>query len=205
MKLNLTRLLSSWRWVVVLGASCGAMSLAQVQAQTSERIAASIPSANSHTAVVSIASLDVPRYMGTWYEIAKFPNKFQRKCARHTRAQYLAQGDGTVQVLNRCLTENGEEINALGLARQIGPNTSPKLKVRFAPAWLSWLPQVWGDYWVIDLDDDYQLAAVSEPSREYLWVLSRTPSVNANAYNALLKRLSAQGFDIGKLERSPQP
>jgi apolipoprotein D and lipocalin family protein len=205
MKLNLTRLLSSWRWVVVLGASCGAMSLAQVQAQTSERIAASIPSANSHTAVVSIASLDVPRYMGTWYEIAKFPNKFQRKCARHTRAQYLAQGDGTVQVLNRCLTESGEEINALGLARQIGPNTSPKLKVRFAPAWLSWLPQVWGDYWVIDLDDDYQLAAVSEPSREYLWVLSRTPSVNANAYNALLKRLSAQGFDIGKLERSPQP
>jgi apolipoprotein D and lipocalin family protein len=78
------------------------------------------------------------------------------------------------------------------------------LKVRFAPAWLSWLPQVWGDYWVIDLDDDYQLAAVSEPSREYLWVLSRTPRVDANTYNALLKRLSAQGFDLSKLERSPQ-
>jgi apolipoprotein D and lipocalin family protein len=203
MKLSLIRLFSSWRWMLVLVASCGAMSLAQ--AQTSERIAASAPTAASLPAVVSIASLDVPRYMGTWYEIAKFPNKFQRKCARHTRAQYLAQGDGTVQVLNRCLTESGEEINALGLARQIGPNTSPKLKVRFAPAWLSWLPQVWGDYWVIDLDDDYQLAAVGEPSREYLWVLSRTPTVDANTYNALLKRLSAQGFDIGKLERSPQP
>jgi apolipoprotein D and lipocalin family protein len=77
--------------------------------------------------------------------------------------------------------------------------------VRFAPAWLSWLPQVWGDYWVIDLDDDYQLAAVSEPSREYLWVLSRKPTVDTNTYNALLKRLSAQGFDLTKLERSPQP
>ncbi|WP_236657931.1 lipocalin family protein [Limnohabitans sp. TS-CS-82] len=203
MKRTLGRLFSSWRWVVVLGVSCGAMSLAQ--AQTTERTTTSAPIASSLPAVVSIASLDVPRYMGTWYEIAKFPNKFQRKCARHTRAQYLAQGDGTVQVLNRCLTERGEEINALGLARQIGPNTSPRLKVRFAPAWLSWLPQVWGDYWVIDLDDDYQLAAVSEPSREYLWVLSRTPTVDANTYNALLKRLSAQGFDIGKLERSPQP
>lgn len=203
MKRTLSRLFSSWQWVVVLGVSCGAMSLAQ--AQTTERTTTSAPIASSLPAVVSIASLDVPRYMGTWYEIAKFPNKFQRQCARHTRAQYLAQGDGTVQVLNRCLTERGEEINALGLARQIGPNTSPRLKVRFAPAWLSWLPQVWGDYWVIDLDDDYQLAAVSEPSREYLWVLSRTPTVDATTYNALLKRLSAQGFDIGKLERSPQP
>jgi apolipoprotein D and lipocalin family protein len=205
MKLTLTRLFSSWRWAVVLGASCSAMSLVHVQAQTLERSAASQPTPASVPAVVSIASLDVPRYMGTWYEIAKFPNKFQRKCARHTRAQYLAQGDRTVQVLNRCLTESGEEINALGLAKQIGPSTSPRLKVRFAPAWLSWLPQVWGDYWVIDLDDDYQLAAVSEPSREYLWILSRTPTVDANTYNALLKRLSAQGFDLAKLERSPQP
>ena len=205
MKLFLTRLFSSWRWAVVVGASCSAMSLVHVQAQTLERSAASQPTPASVPAVVSIANLDVPRYMGTWYEIAKFTNKFQRKCARHTRAQYLAQGDGTVQVLNRCLTESGEEINALGLAKQIGPSTSPRLKVRFAPAWLSWLPQVWGDYWVIDLDDDYQLAAVSEPSREYLWILSRTPTVDANTYNALLKRLSSQGFDLTKLERSPQP
>ena len=194
MKPSLCHRTSFWRWLFILATSYSALSFVPVQAQTP----AAVP------AVVSIASLDVPRYMGTWYEIAKFPNKFQRQCTRNTRAQYLAQGDGTVQVLNRCVTESGEETSALGLARQIGTSTSPKLKVRFAPAWLSWLPQVWGDYWVIDLDDDYQLAAVSEPSREYLWVLSRTPSVNANTYNALLKRLSAQGFDLTKLERSPQ-
>jgi apolipoprotein D and lipocalin family protein len=92
----------------------------------------------------------------------------------------------------------------LGQARQVGPETSPKLKVRFAPAWLSWLPVVWGDYWVIDLDTDYQLAAVSDAKRDYLWVLSRTPQVNAKAYDALIERLKAQHFDVQKLERTPQ-
>ena len=77
--------------------------------------------------------------------------------------------------------------------------------MRFAPAWLSFLPLVWGDYWIIDLDPDYQLVAVSEPSREYLWVLSRTPAVDAQAYEALLARLAARGFDPGKLERTTQP
>ena len=90
------------------------------------------------------------------------------------------------------------------MARQIGAADSPKLEVRFAPAWLSFLPMVWGDYWVIDLDPDYRLVAVSEPSREYLWVLSRTPAVDAQAYEALLARLAARGFDLGKLERTLQ-
>jgi apolipoprotein D and lipocalin family protein len=154
--------------------------------------------------VRTIAALDVPRYMGTWYEIAKFPNRFQTKCAANTRAQYLAQADGSVQVLNSCATADGNTIDALGKAHQVGPSTSPKLQVRFAPAWLSWLSAVWGDYWVIDLDADYQLAAVSDASREYLWVLSRTPQVNAKAYDALLDRLKAQHFDVQKLERTPQ-
>jgi apolipoprotein D and lipocalin family protein len=204
MALALRRLFALSRWVAVVGTSFGALTLAQVHAQTSDRAGAASLTPPARSEVVSIASIDVPRYMGTWYEVAKYANIFQRRCARNTRAQYTPQADGTVQVLNRCVTESGEEINALGLARQIGPNTSPKLKVRFAPAWLGWLPLVWGDYWVIDLDDNYQLAAVSEPSRDYLWVLSRTPTVDDNTYNALLKRLSAQGFDLRKLERSPQ-
>lgn len=153
--------------------------------------------------VNTIAALDVPRYMGTWYEIAKFPNWFQRKCTANTRAQYLAQADGSVQVLNSCSTADAT-IDALGLAKQVGSANSPKLQVRFAPAWLSWLPQVWGDYWVIDLDADYQLAAVSDSKRDYLWVLSRTPQVNAQAYEALLHRLKAQHFEVQKLERTLQ-
>jgi len=109
-----------------------------------------------------------------------------------------------VQVRNRCVTADGQTTEALGAARQVGPSNSPKLEVRFAPAWLSFLPMVWGDYWVIDLDPQYQLVAVSEPQREYLWVLSRTPQVNAAAYQALLARLAQQGFDLRRLELSPQ-
>ena len=83
---------------------------------------------------------------------------------------------------------------------QTGGPDSPKLEVRFAPWWLSFLPMVWGDYWVVDLDENYRLAAVSEPSRKYLWVLSRTPTVDAAAYRDLLKRLESKGFDLTKLE-----
>jgi len=155
-------------------------------------------------AVTTIGSLDVARYMGTWYEIAKFPNRFQAKCAANTRAQYLAQTDGSVQVLNSCTTAEGSSTTALGRAQQIGGTHSPKLQVRFAPEWLSWLPLVWGDYWVIDLDANYQLAAVSDTKREYLWVLSRTPQLNSQAYEALLERLKAQHFDVQKLDRTPQ-
>lgn len=154
--------------------------------------------------LVPVPTLDVPRYMGAWFEIAKYPNRFQRKCARNTTAEYALQGDGTVRVTNRCVTAQGDTIEAVGQARQIGVATSPKLEVRFAPAWLSFLPMVWGDYWVIDLDAAYSLVAISEPQRHFLWVLSRTPQVNAQAYEALLARLAQQGFDLSRLETTPQ-
>jgi apolipoprotein D and lipocalin family protein len=153
----------------------------------------------------TIERLDVGRYLGTWYEIAKYPNWFQRKCATDTQAQYRSREEGQLDVINRCRQASGEWIEAVGRARQIGATDSPKLEVRFAPAWLSWLPVVWGNYWVIDLDPAYQLVAVSEPQRDYLWILSRTPTVDAAAYQALLGRLQAKGFDLSKLERTAQP
>lgn len=162
------------------------------------------PPAPAPAALRTIEALDVPRYMGTWYEIAKYPNWFQKKCLADTRAAYQLQAGGTVKVTNRCRQENGEFNEAVGEARQTGAATSPRLQVRFAPAWLSLLPFVWGDYWVVDLDAQYQLVAVSEPKREYLWVLSRTPAVSAGAYEALLGRLKAQGFDLNRLELTPQ-
>lgn len=170
---------------------------------TSHHVAAAdAPSAAS--TLTPIAALDVNRYMGTWFEIAKYPNWFQRKCTGGTRAHYSQQSDGTVQVINRCQTENQETIEAMGTARQIGSATSPKLEVRFAPAWLSFLPFVWGDYWVIDLDDDYQLVAVSEPKKEYLWILSRTAKVDPARYQSLLTKLQQKGFDLRRLEITPQ-
>lgn len=161
-------------------------------------------SAPSPPVLTPIASLDVARYMGDWYELAKFPNRFQKQCVSDTRAQYNAQPDGTVQVINRCRQANGEMTQAVGAARQIGEKNSPKLQVRFAPAWLSFISAVWGDYWVIDIDPAYQLVAVSEPKREYLWILSRVSKADPAAYEALLGRLTRMGFDLNRLEVSKQ-
>ena len=111
--------------------------------------------------------------------------------------------DGRVTVVNRCRQADGSINEAVGVARQLGPATSAKLQVRFAPAWLSVLPFVWGDYWVVDLDEAYQLVAVSETKREYLWILSRTPQVPSAQYEALLARLAQKGFDLQKLELTP--
>ena len=152
----------------------------------------------------AITSLDVPRYMGTWYEVAKYPNWFQKRCIANTSATYAVQPNGMLQVLNRCQKEDGSMSEALGAAKQVGDANSPKLEVRFAPAWLSFLPFVWGNYWVIDLDPQYQLAAVSEPSRKYLWILSRSKTVEPKAYEALLQRLKQQGFNLDAIEISKQ-
>ncbi|SEJ03459.1 apolipoprotein D and lipocalin family protein [Azotobacter beijerinckii] len=149
--------------------------------------------------LTTIAALDLPSYMGTWYEIARYPNRFQKQCAGFTRADYSLMPDGQVRVINRCRLQSGETEIAIGTARQLGGARSPKFEVSFAPAWISLIPAVWGDYWVIDLDEQHQLVAVSEPRREYLWVLSRTPQVERQAYEALLERLSRKGFDLGKL------
>jgi len=169
--------------------------LASAQAQSSD--ASSAP-------LEAITSLDVPRYMGTWYEIAKYPNWFQKRCIANTSATYAVQPNGMLQVLNRCQKEDGSMSEALGAAKQVGDANSPKLEVRFAPAWLSFLPFVWGNYWVIDLDPQYQLAAVSEPSRKYLWVLSRSKTVEPKAYEALLQRLKQKGFNLDAIEISKQ-
>ena len=154
-------------------------------------------------ALQSVATLDVPRYMGTWHEVAKYPNRFQKTCVSSTQATYTLQADGRVQVLNRCKTDQGAWREAVGAARQIGGPTSAQLKVRFAPEWLSFIPLVWGDYWVISLDPGYQWVVVSEPNRDYLWILSRTPQLPEATYQALLTQLDGLGFDLKKLERSP--
>lgn len=151
----------------------------------------------------SIPALDTQRYMGHWYEIAKYPNRFQRKCVADTSAEYRLLEDRSIRVINRCRQSDGTMQEAVGLARPANDSPS-QLKVRFAPAWLSFLPLVWGNYWVVDLDPDYQLAAVSEPTREYLWILSRTPRIDPHAYAALLRRLHALGLDTGKLQMTLQ-
>lgn len=156
------------------------------------------------TEVKSIDQIEIARYMGSWYEIAKFPNWFQRKCAQNTQATYQLLKPAQIQVLNQCQTANGEVIQAIGMARPRVNGLPAQLEVRFAPSWMGWLPFAWGDYWVLDLDADYQLAAVGDPTRNYLWVLSRTSKISEVSYAALTQRLSLMGFDIKRLEKTTQ-
>jgi apolipoprotein D and lipocalin family protein len=158
--------------------------------------------AQAREPVETVASVDLNRYMGEWHEIARFPNRFQRQCAGDVRATYTLRSDGRVDVLNQCRTAEGETSSARGLARVVDSRTRARLEVRFAPAFLSWLPLVWGDYWVIGLADDYGWAVVGSPNREYLWILSRTPSLEDAQYEQALGRAKANGFDVSRLERT---
>lgn len=141
-----------------------------------------------------VPSVDLARYMGTWHEIAKFPNRFQRGCAC-TTATYSLRPDGRVSVLNRCRTEEGKPKTAKGWAKVVDPRTGAKLKVTFF-----W--PFFGDYWILALDPEYQQVLVGTPNRKYLWILARQPRLDPKRYDALVAKAAEQGFDIGKLVRT---
>jgi len=114
---------------------------------------------------------------------------------------YTLRDDGRVEVVNRCRTADGTTDEAKGVARVAGRDGSnARLEVRFAPAFLSFLPMVWGDYWIIDLAADYSTAVVGSPDREYLWLLARAPSVEAHVYDRMVDAARREGFETAKLE-----
>lgn len=152
-----------------------------------------------------VPSVDIVRYCGMWYEIARLPNRFQKDCVSDVTATYTLLDDGTVRVVNRCRKANGETSEAEGKARRKSEaEPSSKLEVRFAPAFLSIFPFVWGNYWIIDLAPDYSYAVIGEPSREYLWILSRTPALSSEVYGAILERIRGQGYDPSALVMTQQ-
>lgn len=153
-----------------LGVIAGlALAASSARAQTGARDTAGGP-------VRPVDSVDLARYAGRWYEVARLPNSFQSKCVGATTADYELLSNGQFRVVNQCRQADGTLKCAEGRARladRDGPTS--KLKVRFAPAFLSFLPMVWGNYWTLDLTDTYSAALVGDPSREYAWILSRTP------------------------------
>jgi apolipoprotein D and lipocalin family protein len=165
----------------------------------------SIPAgADASASMKTVAAVDIDRYAGRWYEISRLPNRFQKGCSGNVTAEYVLRGDGRIDVVNRCSATDGEEKRAEGVARIVDETNRAKLKVRFAPAFLSFLPMVWGDYWIIDLAPDYSYAVVGEPARKYLWVLAREPTLEDETYRGILERIEAQGYDPNDLVRTPQ-
>jgi apolipoprotein D and lipocalin family protein len=150
-----------------------------------------------------VQSVDLERYSGVWYEIARLPNKFQEKCVGDVTATYTVKSKDRLKVVNQCRKKNGELTTAEGVARRAsdeGPNS--RLQVRFAPSFLSFLPFVWGDYQIIELAPDYSYALVGEPGRKYLWILSRSPQMDEATYIKLKDAAAAQGFDVTRLSRT---
>jgi apolipoprotein D and lipocalin family protein len=148
--------------------------------------------------VRTVSSVDLDRYAGDWFEIARVPNRFQRQCVGDVRATYKRRPDGRVDVVNRCRTADGVT-EARGVARVVDERTFAKLKVRFAPSWVSWLPMVWGDYWIIGLAPDYSWAVVGDPDRDYLWILGRAPQLDEASIAAARAAARDNGFDLERL------
>lgn len=144
----------------------------------------------------TVASVDLSRYTGAWYEIARLPNRFQRQCVADTQARYRQDGN-RVEVVNRCRTAEGKIDEAKGQAKIVEGSGNAKLRVSFF-----W--PFYGDYWVLSLDPAYSQVLVGEPGRDYAWVLSRTRQMDEAQLQALLDRAAALGFDRKAFLRTPQ-
>jgi apolipoprotein D and lipocalin family protein len=152
--------------------------------------------------VTTVDSVDLNKYQGTWYEIAKLPNSFQDHCIKNTTANYEINGEGDIIVINRCIDEDGESDDAEGLARIVDKKTNSKLEVSFVSLF-GW-QLFWGDYWILGLDEDYQYVCVGTPSRKYGWILSRAHKMNEIDLEKCYQIFEKNGYARTKFELSIQ-
>lgn len=146
--------------------------------------------------------VDIKKYIGLWYEIAKIPNRFQSQCVKGTTAKYSLKENGEIEVINSCIDEDGETDKTEGIARIVDKKSNAKLEVSFFSI-LGWRP-IWGDYWIIGLDENYQWAIVGTPSRKYGWILSRTPKLDQSNIDKIFSILKDQGYNPKDFEFSKQ-
>lgn len=143
-------------------------------------------------------NIDLVKYSGKWYEIARLPNWFERNCASDITAEYELLEDNKIRVQNGCRKTNGKVEVAIGTA-VTSSDPEVTLRVTFAPKAVRFLPFVWANYTVVSLDENYKNVLIGEPSRKYLWILSRETPMNRETYNRLLDVARNEGFDLSKL------
>lgn len=161
-----------------------------------------ILSAQEGVKLITVDSVDINKYVGTWFEIAKIPNSFQDHCIKNTTATYKINEDGDIEVLNRCIDDDGEVDDADGIARIVDKTTNSKLEVSFV-SFFGWRP-FWGDYWILGLDNEYQYAVIGTPSKKYGWILSRTPLMNEQDLENCFKIFENNGYNRNDFELSVQ-
>ncbi len=157
---------------------------------------------DSREPLQTVTSVDLSRYAGTWYEIARLPMWFQRHCVA-SKAVYTTRADGAIDVHNECVTDTGEVNRAKGVATVVDPATHARLSVVFD----NWFARLFGssregNYWILDLDQDYRTAIVGTPDRRYLWILARSPRVDDQTYRRLVARVNQMGFPVSDLIRA---
>jgi apolipoprotein D and lipocalin family protein len=157
-----------------------------------------IPNNSVSQPVKTVPYVDLSKYAGKWYEIASFPQRFQKGC-NATTAEYTATDKGYIIVENRCNkgSIDGKQTYIKGKAFVEKNSGNAKLKVQFFWPFRA-------KYWIIDLADDYSFAVVSHPNKKYLWILSRTPKMEENVYKQIITRLKDKGFDLAKLQITQQ-
>lgn len=144
----------------------------------------------------TVNQVELDRYLGVWYEVARKPMYFQNKCDRDVSATYTLNENGNVNVDNKCYSKDGKLNQSVGEAYVQNPPSNSKLKVSFLPSAIRWLPLGRGDYWVLKIDDDYQTVLVGEPDRKYMWVLSRTAHPNEQVVGEYLDYAKSVGYDL---------
>ena len=147
----------------------------------------------------TVEHVDLTLYLGTWYEIASIPQRFQSDCTA-SQAEYALREDGLLSVINSCRkgTLNGRLDVAKGRARVVDKESNAKLEVSF-------FGPFWGDYWILELGEHYDYSVVGHPSRDYLWILCRQRAMAPQLYHEILGRLEAQGYETERLVKTLQP
>jgi apolipoprotein D and lipocalin family protein len=148
--------------------------------------------------LIAVNHVNLEKYAGIWYEIAKIPNSFQKNCTRNTKAEYILRNDGKLNVVNTCIESDGKINTAKGVARVVDTNTNAKLEVSFVN--ILGINLFWGDYWIIGLGDNYSYALVGTPNRKYGWILSRTPKLEQEQVDRINEKLKIKGYDPAKFE-----
>ena len=148
---------------------------------------------NISNSVNTVSFVDLSKYAGKWYEIAKIPNRFQKGCARGTTAEYKLRDDGNIDVINKCIEEDGSINEAEGLAKIVDEKTNSKLEVSFVS--IFGIHLFWGDYWVIGIDKNYEYAVIGHPERKYGWILSRTPQLSKDKLDEAFRILKNNGYN----------
>ena len=146
----------------------------------------------------TVPKVDLKKYSGLWYEIAKIPNRFQDQCAYGTTAEYKINEDGEIEVINKCYDEDGEPDIADGVAKVVDKKTNAKLEVSFV-SFLGIRP-FWGDYWIIGLDENYNWAVIGTPNRKYGWILSRAPALPDETMKTIFDILKKNGYNPDDFE-----